>query len=73
VSVPCPEREQRRALQQEKTAMLRLRQSVEQALVGVAREQELKVVATSLRELKEPCTDGRAYVLARFIHASASR
>jgi hypothetical protein len=38
--------------------VLRLREPVQQALVGVAQKHELKVTATLSRKVVEPSTDG---------------
>jgi hypothetical protein len=68
-----PQREQRRAFEDEAPLVSRPRQSVEQALVRVPGEQELEVVAMLASEVKQPRTNRRADVFRWLHHASASR
>jgi hypothetical protein len=68
-----PQREQRRAFEDEAPLVSGLRQPVEQALVRIPGEQELEVVAMLAGEVKQPRTNRRADVFRRLRHASASR
>jgi len=67
-----PQREQRRAFENEAPVVSRLRQPVEQALVRIPGEQELEVVAMLAGEVKQPRTNRRTDVFRRLRHASAS-
>jgi hypothetical protein len=51
----------------------RLRQSAEQALVGVSHEQSLEVVGMLAGEVKQRRTNRRADIVRRLRQASASR
>jgi hypothetical protein len=68
-----PQREQRRAFEDEAALVSRLRQPVEQALVRIPGEQELEIVALLAGEVKQPSPNRRANVFRRLRHASASR
>jgi hypothetical protein len=52
--MPCPQREQRCALEDEAPLMSGPRQPIQQTLIRVAREQELEVVAAFASEVKQP-------------------
>ena len=71
--LPCPHGEERRALQYEPACMRRRGQSVQQPLVDVSQQHQLKVIATLLGELEQLGSNRGAHVLQRLRHVRASR
>jgi hypothetical protein len=72
VGPSSPDGEERGALQYEARAMGRHRQAIEKTLVGVARQEKLKIFSALTGDAEQTCSNGGTDVLGRLGHARAS-